>query len=199
MSHASGLRLVVVVLLVALCAGCGRRKPDDLLARVGDSDLTLGEALAAIDTSRVPYDDQLRNYVSHWVNEELLYQAAKGDGLDRDDEVLRRVRDARRQLVVDAFLRREIERDSAAPAGASPEEYFQRHAAEFVARGAIIRLNLVTFSTRERAAAFGALVTRGTPWATAVDAIVRDTAASTRLVANVAGQYYSEQTLFPAE
>lgn len=190
-------RLVWVVLL--LLVACQRQNTGTVVARVGAAELMLDEALAHVDTSRKPYDNQLRAYIARWVNDELIYQEAKKNGADKRDDVQRQIRDARRLLTADAFLRQIIDSDSVRIDQVLLDEYFKNHALEFFVKEDVIRLNLVTIDTREHAGTFAALVSRGMPWNIAIDQIRHDTASQSTIVTNVAGQFFSQHTLFPGE
>jgi hypothetical protein len=190
-------RLVCVVLL--LFVACQRQNNGTVVARVGAAELTLDEALAHVDTSRKPYGDQLRGYIAHWVNDELIYQEAKKNGADKRDDVQRQIRDARRMLTADAFLRQSIDSDTGGINQALLDEYFKNHASEFFVKEDMIKLNLVTMDTREHAGSFAALVSRGMPWNVAVDQIRRDTISQNTIVTNVSGKFFTQHTLFPGE
>src|SRR6266850_39556 len=119
------------VLSLLLGAGCQRQNSGMVLARVGGADLTLEEARSQIDTSRRPFNEQLGSYVAHWVNEEIIYQEAKKNGVDKEDDIQRRTRNARRQLVVQTFLQQNIESDTTSIDQIVLEDYFKMHASEF--------------------------------------------------------------------
>jgi peptidyl-prolyl cis-trans isomerase C len=194
MTNAFSLALCTSMLLLAACQ---REHSESVIARVGTAELTLEEALAHVDSSRRPVDDQLRLYVARWVNDELLYQEAKRNGAEKWPDLQRNLRDARRQLTADAYLRTLLERDTAGLDAGSLEAYFNAHAAEFIVREPMIRLNLIVLGTREEANSFAAAVSRGTPWAGAIEQLRRDTAAA--IVSSVKGEFFSEHTLYPAE
>jgi peptidyl-prolyl cis-trans isomerase C len=194
MTNAFPLALCGALLLLAACQ---REQSDRVLARVGGSELTLEEALAHVDSSRRPVDDQLRLYVARWVNDELLYQEAKKNGADKWPDLQRNLRDARRQLTAEAYLRTLLDRDTAGFDASSLDAYFSAHAGEFFVREPMMKLNLIVLGTREQASAFGATVSRGTPWAVAVEALRRDSTAL--IVSSLSEQFVSQHTLYPAE
>ena len=94
-----------VCLTLLLTVSCQREQTGTVIARVGNAELTYEEALAHCDTAKMPLDDQLRRYVAHWVNDEMIFQEAKKNGVDKWDDVQRKIRDARRQLTAEAYLR----------------------------------------------------------------------------------------------
>ncbi|MBI1807235.1 MAG: peptidyl-prolyl cis-trans isomerase [Ignavibacteria bacterium] len=191
--------LWLACLLPLVVLACQRRQAGTVIARVGDAELTLEEARTHIDTSRTIVDGQLRNYVMHWVNEELVYQDAKRSGIVNDDQVKRQLDEAKRQLVNQTYLEQMLYGDSSAISDHTLREYFNKHAVEFFVREDMIKLNLIAFSNRERASSFAALVSRGSSWRDAVETIRRDTTTPASINADVMGQYYTMHTLFPTE
>ncbi len=194
-------RAIAAALWVAaiLLQGCRPHAPATVIARVGTSELTLEHAKAHIDTTRTPYADQLRHYVAHWVNTELIFQEATRAGFDRSEESELRTEDARRQIVNEMFLEHQLSADTAGMTEDTMRAYFDAHAAEFIVPEDMMKLNVITFSTRERANAFSALVSRGKSWSDAVASIVHDSTAPPGIVASKPAQFYSQHTLFPAE
>lgn len=196
------MKRAIIGMLAAAAAvlpACKSGTPATVIARVGNSELTLENAKAHIDTTRIPYTDQLRHYVAHWVNTELIYQEATRAGFDRSEEAALRAEDARRQIINGMFLVHQLAGDTAGLTEDTMRAYFDAHAAEFIVPEDMMKLNVITFSARERANAFSALVSRGNAWNEAVTAIVHDTAAAPGIVSNRPGQFYSQHTLFPGE
>lgn len=191
------LRLALLIPLVLL--SCQRRQTETVIARVGDAELTLKEARSHIDTSGAVIEGQLRSYTSHWVNAELIYQDAKRSGIENNDQFKRQLDEAKRQLVNQTYLEHTLYVDSAGITDRMVREYFNTHAQEFFAREDMMKLNLIAFTSRERASVFAALISRGSSWKDAVETTRRDTATQTTISTDIMGQYFTEHTLFPAE
>src|ERR1041384_5469317 len=104
--------LCSILLLAALFPSCRRQTSDRVIARVGDAELTLEEARAHIDTTRTALEYALGDYVSYWVNTELLYQEAKRKGVESSGEFTRQLEDVRRQLASQTFLERYVYADT---------------------------------------------------------------------------------------
>jgi peptidyl-prolyl cis-trans isomerase C len=171
-----------------------------VIARVGNAELTIADAKAHIDTSQVPFGDQLQRYVVHWVNEELLYQEAQRRGIGNSDELEHQIQDARRQLIADAFVQRQVYLDDTTSVSDSVlRAYYALHTAEFIVSEDLVKLNLAIFNARDRASKFSAQVMRGSLWDDAIAATIQDTVAQSGLVSNVRGQYFSQRTIFPLE
>jgi peptidyl-prolyl cis-trans isomerase C len=180
-----------------LAGACQRQRSGDVVARVGGVELTLEEALAHVDSTRRPVDDQVRLYVARWVNDELLYQEAKKNGAEQWPDLQRNLRDARRQLTADAYVRSLLDRDTAGLDLRSIESYFNAHATEFFVREPMLKLNLILLGTREQSSAFAAAVNRGTPWPGVVEQFRRDSTVT--IVSSVTGEFFSQHTLYPGE
>lgn len=186
-------------IVIVLVAGCQRQKSDAIIARVGDATLTMEEARKHIDTAQLSSAGQLRGYATLWMNDELLYQEAVHSGLEKSEGIQEQLRDARREIISSAFLRRMLDQDSIIVRPDDITEYYKHHAAEFFIREDMIQANLLTMNSRERASAFAASVTRGTSWNTALNQLLHDTVASKMIVSSSVGSIFSQQMLYPNE
>src|ERR1041384_3058580 len=184
--------LCSILLLAALFPSCRRQTSDRVIARVGDAELTLEEARAHIDTTRTALEYALGDYVSYWVNTELLYQEAKRKGVESSGEVTR-------QLARQTFLERYVYADTSDVTLDAVKEYFSRHEAEFQVHENTLKLNLIALNNRDRANAFQAAVAQGSAWQSAVDKLLHDSTAASSVLSASSGQYYTSQTLFPPE
>lgn len=190
--------LLVLVVMIHL-AGCRQQSSSHVVARVGESVLTLEDAKAHIDTTRGSVDHQLREYVSYWVSTELVYQEAKREGFDNSEQVQRQLEDVHRQLVNRTYLDKQIADDTAAADDQSLRQYYAAHASEFFIREDMIKLNVIAFNNRERASTFAASLTRGKPWSRAVENVVKDSSSSGTVVSSASGEFFTQHTLFPPE
>jgi hypothetical protein len=195
------MRLAWFALLIStlLLFGCRPQRATQVIARVGEAELTLEEAKTHIDTNRTRPEYALTDYVSYWVNTELLYQEAKRRGVEGSPEFIRQMQDIRRQLANQTFLERDVYSDTADVTDEAMRQYFTHHAAEFRVRENTLKLNLVVLNSRERATILAAAVSRGADWKSAVDNLLHDSSAGPSILSVTSGQYYTEQTLFPPE
>jgi peptidyl-prolyl cis-trans isomerase C len=103
-----------VAVVALLLGGCGKSKDKELgkdeLARVNKVSITLEEYRRIIDRLSIEAKmkllekggkDYLENYV---VTREVLYQEARKKGLDRDKEMMAKVEDFKRAMLIDALL-----------------------------------------------------------------------------------------------
>jgi hypothetical protein len=194
--HLVHLSLLVTALLLF---GCKPQRSGHVVARVGDAELTLEEARTHIDTTRAASEYALTEYVSYWVNTELVYQEAVRRGVEQTPQFNRQLQDVRRQLANQELLEQEIYSDSQSVTPEATQGYFTRHAAEFPVREATLKLNLIAIVSRERANAFAAAVAQGAAWKRAVDNLPRDSSGAPEVLVSAGEQYYTAQTLFPPE
>jgi parvulin-like peptidyl-prolyl cis-trans isomerase-like protein len=187
------------LLVALLLSDCRQQQSGHVIARVGDAELTLEEAKSHIDTTRAAFDYALNDYVSYWVNTELLYQEAKRQGVESSPEFTRQLEDVRRQLANQTFLERFVYSDTTGVTPEAMQLYFQQHAAEFQIHETTLQLNLAALSSRDLANAFAASVTKGTAWPAAVENILHDSASASSLLSVTQAHYYTIQTLFPPE
>lgn len=80
------------------------RAPEDsnLLARVGSVYLRAPDLIRGAE---FPDSSRLKRLVEHWVETELLAQAAIAEGIDSDPMIKRRADEFRRDLLADSYLR----------------------------------------------------------------------------------------------
>jgi hypothetical protein len=189
--------LLTLPILVMSC----HRQPDtgDILARVGDAVLTMKDARAYIDTTQGQMEIQLKHYVTYWVNTELVYQEAKRQGTENSEQFNERLYSIRRQLANQTYLDQHVYSDTGEITNDSVRKYYDEHTAEFSLREDMIKLNVVTFASRERASVFAAAVSQGMTWDSALTHVQRDAAVEGKTVTAVSPQYFSSRTLFPQE
>jgi hypothetical protein len=192
-------RIFNILCFVVLIAGCRTDTQQTIIARVGDAALTLEEVKAYIDTTRVPYNDQVRAYIVHWINDELIYQQAARAKIENDETFKARVSQAHRQLAIQTFLDKTLGNDSASISEQSVKAYFQAHAQEFTIEDDVLKLNLITFRTRERANIFAGEVQAGTPWNSAVAMVIHDSLTAAEVVSSAGEMYYTRQTIYPVD
>jgi len=129
------LTCLLAYLLTIFMIGCGREEAWEpgIVARVGDRKLTTSEVIAweaSLRQAEVP--QELRSvFVRHWVEEELLYQAALEQGLMTDAWMAQRLDEITRSLLVSRLLETEY-RKITPPAPSAVKAYFQKNSSEFV-------------------------------------------------------------------
>jgi hypothetical protein len=191
-------RIAAVCLVLLTASSCRHPDTKTVIARVGQETLTLEDAQARMGAPGRPSDDELRRYVAHWVNEELLYQEAQRRGFDGTDDFQRLMQDTRRSLLSQSFLDSQMA-DSGSMSDSVLQSYYEKHSDEFVVRSDMVKLNARRFLTRDKANQFASLVTRGMTWNDAVTAASRDTADPGTPLPGVSGQFVSQRSVYPPE
>lgn len=188
----------LAVLFLILFFSCQWGKRETVVARVGDAELTLEEAKAALDTTRGVTNEQLLAYISRWVDEELLYQEARRRGIESSDEFTGRLNQTRRQFANQMLLEEEFHRDSSALDEEEIRAYYEQHTEEFFLREDIIKLNRVCFERRDQASIFAAAVARDIPWQRALEDIAANPSEA-GIVSGAVEELQTQRTLYPPE
>jgi peptidyl-prolyl cis-trans isomerase C len=163
--------LVAIVLLVGLligvvlwlASGCdrGRRAGsgesggaagdlgDGVVAQVGDAQLTEAELQRIIppELGEGLSGAEIRDVIDRWVRNQLLYQRARHDQLDRDPAVGERLHDLERDLLADELLQRELSRRVSID-NDQLLEYYRQHQDEYTQE---VQLKQIVVNTREEA------------------------------------------------
>lgn len=171
----------------------------NVIARVGNAILTREDAKAYVDTTRLPYDDQVRVYAARWVNDELIYQEALRNKIEDEKQFQEQLAQAHRQMAIQRFIEQKLGNDAVSLSEQSMKEYFQNHSQEFVVDDDVLKLNLITFNTRERANSFAGAVQTGTSWSSAVSMVNRDSQTVSDIVSSATDVFYTERTLYPID
>ncbi len=180
--------------------GCQPREPKrGYVARVGDTYLMREEIEAGRDSTLKASDASIRQEVTGWVNNELLYEEARHQGLENSDAVQKQMRESRKQLSIEAYLQKEIYGDSIYVPEDSIRTYYEKHPEEFHLREDLVQVNLVVFNDRRKANAFRAKMVGGTKWNDVLAAFQADTASQKTITTSSIAKYYTSQTLFPQE
>ena len=102
-------RVAIAVIIVGSLAGCGG-DDSEVVARVGDSALTVGELLASIPESErqslTPHDAE--ELIRRWVKTELIYKNALIHRVDRDPEVKARLTLLEKEFVAQENVKKKL-------------------------------------------------------------------------------------------
>ncbi len=148
--------------IMVLAFGCSRQpEPGRILASVNGSQLYVRDVASHVDTNSAY---AVRNYVSNWVNEQLLYDEAKKQGLNESPGFDERVEEFSRQLAITMLLNKRIYE---VPEELTPEEishYYDAHRGELRVSGELACVNLAAFDNRKFAVAFRNALATGARW-----------------------------------
>ncbi len=186
---------LIIIILCSINISCEQKKESTIIARVGSVALTREETIDHIDTALGTTQQQLSAYVTAWVNAELIYQESQRSALQTSDKIERNVHDVRRQMVNNAYLEQYVYAESVNIDEQRLHKYYEDHVSEFLAREDMRKLHIAIFNSRERASMFTSYVLRTSNW----NAALNDSSIAQSIAATMPEQYYSQQTLFPAE
>jgi hypothetical protein len=133
--------------------GCSPAESEPVIAQVGDVTLTMTQLHERVPegTLQRATREEFTDYLHQWVRQELLFQAAEEMGYGTDARVERRVREARRSIMVDIFLEDELD---LAPFLSDDEisAYYQSNIESFVRQEDEVNAALLWFGSRGDAA-----------------------------------------------
>jgi len=112
---------LLILLLIGFFEATAEEKPpasraksgeDQVLAQIGETRITVKQLQVEMDA--LPTERRLaalrdpRGFLEILIREELLHQAAVKEGVDKDPEVLKRLQDLKRSMLVEEMLRRKV-------------------------------------------------------------------------------------------
>ncbi len=123
--------------LLLVLSACGNNAPqvqeEDIVARVGEAVLTLDDLAAEIPEGirgKITQED-LQDYISRWINSQILFQEAKRRSLDREIDLARELQRVERELVVNALLEKEIYASSAHTPEGEVQKFYDENRESF--------------------------------------------------------------------
>ncbi len=150
------------VALALVIAGCARQpEAGRLLATAGSAKLYMSDVASHVDTSSAY---AVRNYVSNWVTQQLLYDEAQKLGIANSPEFQRRVDEFSRQLSITMLLNRKIYDLPVVPGQDEIQSFYSSHRDEFRAADEIVFANLAAFDNRSFAVKFRNALVSGASW-----------------------------------
>ena len=93
-------------------------RPGEILARIGDRNITTGDLQYELSRLPVYLRDQVQSpeqkvvFLKEYIVQELLFDSAKRKGLDKDQEIREGIRQAEKSLMAQKLLQQEIEKES---------------------------------------------------------------------------------------
>jgi peptidyl-prolyl cis-trans isomerase C len=152
----------VLLGLMFLSAGCSKEeKQGRFLASVKGNELFMSNVATHVDTTSAY---AVRNYVSNWVDKQILFDEAKKLGLDNSPEFNQRVEEFSTQLAITLLLNRKV---YDAPLEISQDDiskFYVKHKGEFLASEDIAFVNYAAFDKRSLAVSFRNALVSGTAW-----------------------------------
>ncbi len=149
--------------------GCSRPPSGGaILASAGGKNLYLSQVAGHVDTSSAY---AVRNYVSNWVDQQLLFDEAKKEGLNDNHQFRDRVDEFAQQLAVTMLLNKRIYDVSMIFSPDSISNYYSAHQQEFRAGESTVLVNYVAFDKRSTAVSFRNSVVSGQGWSASISQV----------------------------
>lgn len=188
-----------LVLGAGVLAACSPERPaPGYVARVDRTELSEQDLRRSLDAGA---DDpqRRRDYVNEWILTEMLYQEAVKQGKADTDEARRQMEIVRKRMAIAALLEDAVYTavDTTDISDQAVASYLQRFGDDFLLREDVVHISLATFSTREAANGFRALLLDGTSWENAVSLTQSDSAAAPLLERVETKQYHTRSSLYP--
>lgn len=146
-------RLAAALLAIALAACAPEEDESPLVARVGDAVLTRADLEDQVTDALDPEVTlaSRRAFVDEWVRELLLYQEAESAGLSQSARLQGLIEQARRDLLVAAYLNQEFEDQEVEVTEEDIDNYYYLHAEDFARAEAEVRLQQILLQSRRDA------------------------------------------------
>jgi peptidyl-prolyl cis-trans isomerase C len=113
MTRRFGKTIGVVFVALAILSGCGSssKNKSTVVAKVGDSELTVRDILKNIpdDPALKVSGVQVEQYVQRWIDSEVIYQEAIRSGIMNSQEMKERIEKLTRDAVISAYLDEMVE------------------------------------------------------------------------------------------
>ncbi len=130
-------RWLLVLFVLAFALSCSKEKDgENYVAKIGDVTLTAEDVRvrfknlppSAMQLFQGP--DGMKVFVEEMVKREILYLAAKQKGIEENEEVIKKLSDTKKDIVVTYFVDQEI-KDAATVTEKDVQNYYDSHKNEF--------------------------------------------------------------------
>jgi peptidyl-prolyl cis-trans isomerase C len=97
-----------ILIALSIIFSCAQKPQSPIVARVGHSILTLDNLFKSIPAEYSDFvtREQMINYVKQWIDNEILYQEALRQKLDKEDEIKERLRRMKQDLLCAEIINR---------------------------------------------------------------------------------------------
>ena len=138
MTHKTVPKLLATAIGITVLAACDHEEPSQpsqVVSTVNESEITVSQLRATLFSRGEiePTPEATRKTLDGLINEQLLVQAARDAGFDRDPSVMQAVEAARRQILANAYVERSVFPHEPVSADAQTE-YFKANPALFSQR-----------------------------------------------------------------
>lgn len=180
-----------VVLGISSCSE--KKQKDDFVARVNDSYLTREDLASLVDTSGLTSEER-NKAIKTWIYNELLYQVAVSDGITKEEEYLRIIKDAKKKLAGSIYINKIIDEEDFEISEDDLYDYYDKNKVYYKADEILFKLNRVYFNDEDKAIKFRNTALE-TNWQNAVNIFDNDSA----LIRKIDLQVIKESNLYPIQ
>lgn len=145
---------IVIIFILVSVIGCGRSgNSGEILARVGNAKITLSGFNERISNLPVRYQDVIRNrrkeFLREIINDTLLYQEAVRQGLHKNEDALKVIKEARKKILIARLLKDKID-DTIAVSEAEISEHYDDNPSAYMLPERM-RVSHILVQSREKA------------------------------------------------
>ena len=166
-------KLFFCILAAIIIAGCGEEKKEaGYVARVNNSYLTKDEITRMIDTSSAG-QFQKNEVIRNWINREILFQEAEKEGILKQNDFNRLLKNSEKELAGALLLNKKIKDRVIKIESVNLLKYFENNSSDFKVTGDSYLLNIIHFSNQDKAVEFRSLLLDSN-WQKAMDNFYED-------------------------
>jgi hypothetical protein len=190
--HLSLLNKIRLLFIAAIIlTGCGKEQPKtEYVARVNDAYLTKTELASIIDTTdeiTLHKSEVIRN----WINREVLYQKAVDEGILKQEDYKRLIKNSGKELAGVILLNKYTASKKIKFEQRDLVNYFEKNSDDFRLSNRSYLLNIIHFSNEDRAVEFRSLLL-DSDWQKALNVFYNDST----LISSQSSVFIKEQDIF---
>jgi hypothetical protein len=183
----------IIIFLFLFNACSDSTAPDKYVARVNDSFLTEAELSELADTVAFS-KEHIKQIISNWVHNELLYQQAENNGIIKGREYTKIVENSSKKLAGALLLKKVSSEYTINVVPEEFEKYFMENKSNFVLQSTHFLLNRIKFNDYIKAVQFRSeMISNG--WETALMKFKNDTS----LIKSWTNTLFSEFEIYPRQ
>ena len=183
----------IVISLFYFYACADSSAPDKYVARVNNSFLTEEELSELVDTS-ASSKAHVKQIISSWVHNEMLYQQAEIDGIIKEREYEKTIENSKKRLAGALLLKKISSENTLDIVPEELQKYFSKNKSSFTLPSNHFLLNRIKFNDYIKAVQFRSEIISG-GWETALAKFKNDTS----LIKYWTSTLFSEYEIYPKQ
>ena len=183
----------IVISLFYFYACADSSAPDKYVARVNNSFLTEEELSELVDTS-ASSKAHVKQIISSWVHNEMLYQQAEIDGIIKEREYEKTIENSKKRLAGALLLKKISSENTLDIVPEELQKYFSENKSSFTLPSNHFLLNRIKFNDYIKAVQFRSEIISG-GWETALEKFKNDTS----LIKYWTSTLFSEYEIYPKQ